>query len=443
MTLANAIWVDLATLVVAAALLAARGNLRHSHPLVIYGIFHTVTFSARSWAVASGAQTFLFASHSEIARALNYADLFLLAGVVGALVVTQRPEAHDTHEHRPFGSDHPQRRDELSWRSIRIVGLISVPVGAFSLLTYTYVPGRDFDSAIASTAYSRIPATWIGLVLVMLIFKNGFRLAYMFPMVTYLMVMSLQGYGRFRVVIPLILLAQIWLDRSDRRWPPLRMVALGLVAFFLFIPLKDIGQGVRNDSSTAEITHNIERSVSETISGRSADQTVLDQLATTLTLVDDRGVVFYGKPYLSTVTLPIPRAVWPEKPGLNDHILQISTSARPLGRVGGVTTLVGDLYLNFRREGMIFFALVLGFAVTRWYRRAYRATSGSAARLLYLVVASSLIQVARDGLISVIGFVVLQSIPILAAILVSWMTQADERPGRSHRSVLRGSVTRS
>lgn len=422
MSLGDAILLDTFAVTVAATAMVLRGGLRHSHPGVIYLAFHVVVFSLRALAVQGGAPISLGVTSEELARALNYADLFLVCVVAGlvATPVLLSPASNsvDVSEGRGRKKLRTQWL-ELDNKLIAQVAIVALPIGIVTFLRNAFIPGGAAQSdSVASTAYSTLALTWPGLLLVILIYRNGFKFWLVFPMSAYLSIMAVQGFGRFRVILPAILLFQIWLDRRDRRWPRAGMIALMIAVLFVFFPLKDVGTSIKAGASYSEIRDVVTNSFTETLRGESSDQGILDQLALTLTLTDDYGQFFYGEPYLSVVTVPIPRTLWPEKPGLADHIQVISTSARPLNEVGGVTTLVGDLYLNFWLLGITAGAFALGRFAISAYRGAYSRSFLSMQRLMYLILVSSLIQIARDGLISVPVFVLLQCLPLVLIVLL-------------------------
>lgn len=79
----------------------------------------------------------------------------------------------------------------------------------------------------------------------------------------------------------------------------------------------------------------------------------------------------YGKTYLSLVTMPIPRGLWPEKPiaatgtftvAFWPDLLNAGTSLPP--------GLIGELYMNFGAPGCFVGMAVLGYSIRRLSRNA-------------------------------------------------------------------------
>jgi hypothetical protein len=139
----------------------------------------------------------------------------------------------------------------------------------------------------------------------------------------------------------------------------------------------------------------------------------LDQFAAGLSLTDSNERKFWGSSYLAIVTLPIPRAWWPNKPGLADHLQEISTSGRRFDIEGRILTYLGEAYLNFGYAGMVLMPALLGYLLTVF---CLKATTGPMLRLgryLYLVFFMALIQTFRDGLLSLFVFTIVHNMPML------------------------------
>ena len=353
MSLSSAVYVDIIVVIWCVVLLALRGDLRFSHPSVIYLAFHVLVLSTRAWAILSGAPGFLNATEDEISRALNVADLALVALTLGWLS-SRRDNPGPKHDRQdrvwlPFS-------DKKLW----IVSGIAFPVGVFSFLTHAQIPGSDAPRSDVTTAYQTLAVTWPGLILIVLVYRYGFRWYFSIPLVGYLGLISVQGFGRYRLILPAILLLQIWLDRHGRKWPPMWMLGFLAALTMVFFPLKAVGDLVQEGGTWSAVTAEVKASTSETLSGRASDQVILDDLAITLALSDEHGALFWGRPYLALITLPIPRPLWPDKPGLADHITELSNGSRPLDKIGGVTTLPGDVYVNFGYLGVAIGMFVIG-----------------------------------------------------------------------------------
>lgn len=426
--LSIAVMVDLFVLVICSVILLYHRGLRASHPAVMYLGFHTLVISLRAVAINSGASTFFSdtpgmdgVQPGEIARAVLIADIALISATVGWTLAGKRSArgAESTHTHRHVSS-YSEWVPDLRFRPFRlsyihIVSAVAMPLGLLALAKYGSLPGYSATNSSASS-YLTVAAAWPGLILLALIYFHGFRPALIIPMSAYLVFTSIQGYDRFRLIIPLLLLCLIYLDRHGRRWPGKAMLMFLSAALLMFFPLKAIGLGIQHGEGFPTISAQATSSIQDALTGRSKDQAVLDELAITISGTDESNEVLWGRPYLNVLVLPIPREWWPEKPGLADYLRVISRPNRPLAQIGGVTTLPGDLYLNFRIPGLILVMFLLARLSGRLYREAYRRPYLSVARFGFLLLVCNLIQIYRDGLMSLPVFLLVNMMPLMVMI---------------------------
>lgn len=398
-----------AILVVGSVLVLLRANqARMSHPGLIYVAVHAYIVTLRGWALVDGAQPFLGVELFWVAKAVIVADLFLVSAVVGWLSVSSQK----SWETRSW--------PVVSSGVVRAVSAISIPVGLFTLLAVGYVPGVGTGSTIVTTSYQVVAVLWPALALIAFIYVRGFKAWLLCPLFAYLMVLSLQGHSRFRVLIPLILLLLIYLDTRDRRWPQLRFVIVGLVVVAFFIPMKQIGLSVREGNvDFDDVARSVRVSTAEATQGTNREQSLLDQAGITIRLAEGRDAVLKGSEYLALLTLPVPRPWWPEKPGLGDHLKEISTPQFPLAEIGAVTGLPGDLFLNFRWWGVIFGGLMFGWFTGWAFLRAYAAPRAATARFTYLLLAACMVQISRDGPVSIVVFTLVNATPWL---VIAWLS---------------------
>jgi hypothetical protein len=105
-----------------------------------------------------------------------------------------------------------------------------------------------------------------------------------------------------------------------------------------------------------------------------ADTAMVDGLAVELQFVPSRIDYQMGRTYLEALALPIPRAIWAEKPRAAET--QLMAAIWPQFASAGVGfsfSLSGEPYLNFGLFGVValFFAFgVLWRAAYAWFRRA-------------------------------------------------------------------------
>lgn len=430
MTLDSALYMDAVSVLLAGSLLIAHPAIRFAHPGTIYLGFHVALVTARAWAIDYGAETYMGVGPSEVARAVAFADIFLVVATLGWLAAGKPSTGVAT------------RRDSFAildegvlWRA----ALVAVPVGLLSLLSVGYVPGFGVGSTVVVTSYQTIGVIWPALAFLAMIYKRGFRWWLVSPLVLYLLLLSIQGHSRFRVILPLLMLTIIYLDMRGFRWPRLWMVAPMVAVVVLFIPLKDVGTAIRSGEGTwDEIAQIVTTSSEQAVKGVNPEQAILDQAAITLILADEAGDPLLGKPYVNLLALPVPRPLWKEKPGQADQLAEISTATYPIATAGAVTTLVGDLYLNFRILGIILGGVLFGLITGRFFRLCYSLPRLSVARFMYVLLAAVLVQVARDGLASFVLFTVVNATPWVA---IAWLSAAaNKRRARRGDTALQSSA---
>ncbi|MEY4085975.1 MAG: hypothetical protein RLZZ405_163 [Verrucomicrobiota bacterium] len=401
--------VDAVVLIGAVVLLGSR--LSFWHPATTYLLFHAYSFSVRAWQLYDGASP-MYAENGafdvirpeEFQRALLFADAALVVFVVAAYFAHLRFEAA-AHE--------PIARRRINRTAVLTVAGVCLPVGFYIFLTSK--AGAVTTNAFTETNYYQVMAMWPIGCLGLLIYLRGFRWYLLLPTAVYLALVAVQGYHRFMLVLPLLFLASYYLQARRRRWPGLPILFAAALVFLVLPRLKAIGQAVQvgDFNEAVQLVGDSFRST-KGLEGSSSEQ-FLDQFAGALTMTDDYGKVYYGSTYLAIVTLPIPRSLWPAKPGLGDHTIEISTARRQYDREGRIITYIGESYLNFRHLGVLLVPGLLGFLLTRW---CLRATSGPLHRFesyLYTVFAMAYIQLFRDGLLSIFVFTVVHNMPMLFA----------------------------
>ena len=423
------LFIDLVVLAACTVLLLRYGRLSHSHPGTIYLFFHIYTFTLRLIGIAFGAPT-LFSQYAlffesiridEIVRAAIAGDVALIAMTVAWIraSVVDKNKRHYLHERAV------EPEPNLSLRHIWSVVIVVFPLGLWGLWAFTNLPGFETERVELgewqTSSWLFITQVWAGLALLALIYWYGFKWWLITPMTLYLLVMAIQGYHRFRVIIPVLLLIQIFLDRRRLKWPPAYVIGFILVLMAIFFPLKDIGKMAQEGETVGEIVDVSTQSVNAALSAKAPDQLFLDQFACALTLVDDRGKFYYGSTYLSLLGLPIPRQWWPDKPSVADYIRDISSPSRPMLEMGMIVTFLGESYANLGYFGIILIPYLTAYWLARAHFRAYRSHYLSVTRLVYLLVACNLIQVYRDGLVSIIIFTWVNMMPLMVIVTLHYV----------------------
>jgi hypothetical protein len=427
---------DMTVLFVCASLLLLFSRLAHSHPATIYLLFHAYTVTFRLFGLTLDTQTlftklvkygyYVPVTDEELIRAAVIADMALL--VMTLAWIKASVDAHRVQSR-------PQNRifRKLSFNYFLAVTIVAFPIGIVGIALFANLPtvqGPRVDLGQWETSsWPLIIVSWSGLILLALIYWYGFRWWLTLGISLFLLLMSFQGFHRFRVVIPVILIMQIYLDRHRLRWPSTRFILILIFIALLFFPLKGIGLELqkalspdnRQEVSFLAILNNSIERTRGALAGENDDQQFLDQFASALTLIDDAGRFYYGSTYLPLITMPVPKQWWPEKPGLADYLGDISKPWRPMKEMGMVVTFWGEAYINFGYVGIVLVPGLFAYGLGRLYFFAYRADYYSVVRFAYLIVACILIQVFRDGLIGLVVFLLVNMMPLTAIVLLHYV----------------------
>lgn len=384
------------------------------HPLTIYLFFHAYSFTWRIIQLILGAVPMYGNSRNleiilpeEFERAIMLADVALLCFTIGTALA---------QSHFRSKAQFPRIRREAKPNIVFAVSVFCIPAG---LLVLTLAKtGVEFNDVLASSNYVTLMSLWPMSCCLALVLVKGFRLILVIPICAYLLTVGVQGYHRFMLVLPMLCLAAIYLQQKGKRWPTYMMMFISLFMVAIFPKLKHIGRAVTagDYSEAVTLTASAFYSTDERNSGfvkEFTSEEFLDQYAGALTLIDYNGKVYNGSTYLAIVTLPIPRQLWPNKPGLADFMHDISTSGRPYSTEGRIMTYIGESYLNFRYLGVCLIPLALGFGLSYW---CLVATTGPWLRLnryIYIMAFMAFIQLFRDGLLSLPLFSVIHNLPAL------------------------------
>jgi hypothetical protein len=414
-------------LVVATVIILMFRRMAFWHPLTAYLLFHVYSFTYRAIKIYAGAPLMYEGQANaeaitidEINRAMLWADVGLIIFVLASLW------AHLNFEAK---AERPTVRRVMNPNIARTIGILCLPIGAYFL--YAIKTGRmELAADAASAGYVQVMAMWPIGALGLLVFAFGFRWYLVGLIAFFLGVVALQGYHRFMLILPLLFFAAYYLQTVRRRWPTWPIVVGAVLVALIFPRLKYIGQAIQygdTQEAIAQFTQSFDFTSKNKEVGPSED--FLDQYAGSLSLADTNDRKFKGSTYLAIVTLPIPRAWWPNKPGLADHIQEISTSGRNYAVEGRITTYLGESYLNFGYAGFFIIPALMGYLLTAYCLHAATGPMQRLSRYVYLVVFMALVQTFRDGLLSIFVFTVVHNMPMLFA-LVAHMV-----PGFAHKSL--------
>lgn len=378
------------------------------HPLPIYLFFHAVVVSGRMTAIHFGQVELFTLSQTDYEKALLVADLCLFGMILGsilmALLFRQERGSRGWQAGVPKGA-------KLPLGSFQLCVVVFAPVGLYSVLVHIISFGDNSGARTATFNLVNAALLWPALLLVIYMAYRGIGVFTLSSLGALAVVYSLQGDQRFRVVVIVLLLVMVLALRAGRTGLRKSEMVVVAVVGLLYFPLDAIGAMFQRGSASAgALLSSIVQSNADALRYRSYDQMIFDHLAAAVYRVDQMGIRLDGLPYLLIATLPIPRALWPDKPTTAVGIEVISNLAFPLDEIGAVLTLPGDLYLNFG----LWFVPVGGFLIGLVFAASFYVSGRSSipVKLLYLGFAAVLIQVYRDGLVSIVVFLVVHLMPL-------------------------------
>ena len=438
---------DIASFLLCVIMLVRTKELTFFHPATLYLIFHGAVITTRLLALNAGAPTlfdearflrsgFMPVTYDEIARATIYADIALFMSTIAFIV------AGMVHKNRQLGSKQPQKSQfdtPINKGLFLNIMYVAFVIGVFGIIFVGYLPGTDtrlIDSIAVSewrdSSWIFITQSWMGVALIGMIYIHGFRRGLVILMILFLGIQLYQGFHRFRFVLPLILLLYIYLKHRGYLWPPRWAISLAIVLAVLFLPAKTIGRMMQAGYPINVIAEETISYIVNLPTKSTSDLVFLDQFAMGLTLIDENGQFYYGTTYLPLLTLPIPRQIWPDKPELAFFMSDISTASRPLSRLGTIVTYLGESYANFGFLGIIFVPYIFSYLIGRLYFTLKDKPIESVSMLLYLMILTTLLQVYRDGLISLVMFTLVNFMPLSVAIglhFIRWKPYATQPAG--------------
>jgi oligosaccharide repeat unit polymerase len=417
--------IDSTVLLTSSWLLFRYGKISLYHPATTYLIFHFFAFTSRLIFLTNGAAFFLGQQpdyfteieNHEIFRASLLADLGFISMTIAWLFEAHRKPSSNTSKSAII----------LDENTLKVVLFFTIPIGIWGIFSQLYIPGigktlLNFDGWEKST-YIINAQNWLVLSYLVVVFKYGFNKSYLTIILICIFILGLQGELRYRVLVPCIFLLFLYLHRQQKRWLSPRFVMMILVGIMLFLPMKYVGKLIQQGASAEDLIEFASEYRESLSVGANADFSFLDMYASTLTLIDQHEGFYYGSTYLTVFLTPIPRQFWKEKPSTAQWITDVSTPSRNLKELGSIATIYGEAYANFGYLGIIFIPFLFAKFSSRWYFKVLNTHPQSANLYLYLYFAAIIVQVYRDGLISVVIFISAYNIPGFCIYILSILKQ--------------------
>jgi hypothetical protein len=386
------------------------------HPFFFYLIFHGIVFVLRPILEYSFGfedafdYMWFFPTQNQIVFSLFLTSSGLVAiAIFGWLLDRGVP-----HFDRP----QPPGFNAAEWRALVILFVVIGPVAMYSvyLNTGTGLGGgqligmdRDPITGIAvmtnTTGYftsaedALIPCT------LMLIWATRFRPWSFVPLGGFLLLHLYLGWGRWAMVLSVLMLGLLILFNQRRRWAPLYWLVAAIPVFLIF---HQLGQNrdyfydlLSGEQPEAADPLDANRSWVEKFDG--LDFANFDYLTYIVDVVPAESETYsYFTQYLQLFTEPIPRILWPEKPyGSPIDLVNLNN----YGNFVGLTqSLVGDGWVSAGWIGVVITLGFVGFVTSRLHRWFWSGEATNFKVLAYCTFLPLTIQWFRDGGISITKF---------------------------------------
>ena len=388
------------------------------NPAVIYLLIHTLFVTLRSLQVnlfdfeIINNRNYGFAvNDQEINKAILLADIGIVSFFIGFYTNVSNFKKRGINNLIKYPKIIEARPFLLNYY-LSIVFFL----GMIGILAFTYLPGIGRYNVEANLLGSMLSSFGI-ISIIILIYEKGFKVHYLILFILFIFIFSVQGFARFRAILPLVFILLYYLKVNHLKFPPIKFIVIAAFVFILSFPLKEVGLDLKAGRSI-NIPSLIENSFNNIISGEAGDLAFIEQSAAMIGNIDHLDKIFYGKTYTSILFFYVPRSMWKDKPKLNEWQFEISDNTRNFAAMGQISLITGEAYANFRYFGVILILLLLG----RFYSFIYHSYSNLDAKhkgfLILLLFNMILFQVWRDGLISLFLFPLLNYMPIIGLYLI-------------------------
>jgi hypothetical protein len=405
---------------VMAAVMAARGQLTIFHPTTVYLAFHAVVFCIRpSLIYFFGFDKIwhyigFFPTDAEMARALYLSSAGLVVFCVAFLLTSPHPGPKTIEGRREFTREERQ--------SFFVMVLLIAPLGAYSVFA-SDMQGERIGGVFIMTGTSGylnelqqvlIPIT------VLLIVMCRWKWYSFIPLILFLFHRASEGWGRWTIILTFFALVLYHAWEKRRNFPSLKfIIPLPLIAV-LFANLGVDRAYFRNliEGNREEVREVMERQTTFKERFDTLDFANFDYLTYIVAVVPERTNTFtFGSQYLQIFTEPIPRHLWQNKPvgppvvffDLNDY-----------GNFIGLTpSLVGDGWMSGGWIGALLTMALAGWLLGLFYNWFVKHQANIFYCFLFIMVNAVLVQLFRDGGISITKFLLFNLLPIFVWMFLS------------------------
>lgn len=404
-------WIVFAIVVFA---MAVRGQLTIFHPTTIYLIFHGIVFCIRPTLV-------YFFGFDLVWNYIGFwptdREMVLTLYLSSAgLIVFCAAFAATSNAPGPKDLPGPPAFTLAELRAFWAMVVLLVPLGLYSIFA-SDMRGERVNGVYIMTGTSGyindLQQVLIPISILVIVICR-WRWFSFIPLLIFLYYRATEGWGRWTIILTIfaLILFHTWVHR--RHIPAIRYLLPLPLLFVLFANLGLDRSYVRNlqEGETEETRSVLNESQSLADRFDTLDFANFDYLAYIVSVVPKETETYtYGTQYLQIFTEPIPRRFWKEKPvgppivffNLNDY-----------GNFVGLTpSLIGDGWMSGGWVGVLATMTLAGWGLGLLYNWFIKNQTNVYCCFTYFLVNSVIVQLYRDGGISIAKFLLFCLLPII------------------------------
>jgi hypothetical protein len=376
------------------------------HPITFYLVFHGLVFVVRP----------LFVRYADFDAAWNYMkfdptdDDFvktLAISSVGLLMFVGGCWFGSRNSKTLAFSGSEIKFTPSESLSLYVLWIMFLPIIVYSFITTAGGIKGQWEGGVfvmtGASGYVYESQNIIIPLLALLLLRTRFNIFSLIVVIAYYGYRALVGWGRWTIVLSGIcyVLLYCWAHRRTRL-PTFVFLIIPVV--YLVFAILGTGRELIQTISPTEIAKSA--LLDKTLTWREKYDTFdfanFDFLAYIAAVVPKETKTYnYGIDYLQLVTEPIPRAIWKHKPigapslfDLNDY-----------GNFRGLTySLPGNGWMDGGWWGVVITCCLWGFGLGRLYKWFSWRERSKAVALLYIMAISMIVQLYRDGNVSIFRF---------------------------------------
>jgi|GEM_PF-2327110 oligosaccharide repeat unit polymerase len=427
MDIGIALIVDICLLIGSLWLILQVSELSIFNPSLWWVALHAYSVTYRLVTLNLGVPSLTIRSDIEMVNAAIASDITLLAVVGATLFVAYKNSGNKA------SNSIESRWSKLNPRAGEVISILCLTIGTYALIAFSAVTtaararGADISAIdIGRFDESSYPGIIGGFAVQGALIQcaiHGFTRLRVILLMLMIALISINS-ARTSFVIAAILAFMIYQTKRKQHSLPMKWAVCVVLLGLLWFVYKPVSQGIVAGEGAEAIWTGAQNYFQDSVGATpSIDTQFLDMQAAYMNAADEAGVRFYGATLLPLVYFPIPRFVWPDKPTMSE-------AARQLGLMGMTPNLSGEAYIEFGWIGCAIIPFLYIYGMQTAFQRVSRLGITSIARWIYLIFLVSMLQVFRDGLMSLFAYPFVVYLPLL-----SW--GAISRPLSANRAGVR------